>query len=135
MMRSLAFLSCVRAFTAPKTIAQRALALRAGDAPDDKTLFALGVNVATQLNDIRTLFKKEEIPKIVEGITAYLSKEVVDPKPVLVEQGNAINQLIQQRMASAIDDEKARGAEAVACLLYTSPSPRDGLLSRMPSSA
>ena len=23
----------------------------------------------------------------------------------------------------------------VACLLYTSPSPRDGLLSRMPSSA
>ena len=74
MMRSLALLSCVRAFTAPKTIAQRALALRAGDAPDDKTLFALGVNVATQLNDIRTLFKKEEIPKIVEGITSYLSK-------------------------------------------------------------
>ena len=27
-------------------------------------------------------------------------------------------------------EEKARG-----CLLYTSPSPRDGLLSRMPSSA
>ena len=26
-------------------------------------------------------------------------------------------------------------AEAVFCLLYTSPSPRDGLLSRMPSSA
>ena len=26
-------------------------------------------------------------------------------------------------------------SESVACLLYTSPSPRDGLLSRMPSSA
>ena len=26
-------------------------------------------------------------------------------------------------------------AAAVSCLLYTSPSPRDGLLSRMPSSA
>ena len=26
-------------------------------------------------------------------------------------------------------------AELKACLLYTSPSPRDGLLSRMPSSA
>ena len=25
--------------------------------------------------------------------------------------------------------------EHIACLLYTSPSPRDGLLSRMPSSA
>ena len=43
--------------------------------------------------------------------------------------------------------DKSQGAEAVAveiakfmaylffCLLYTSPSPRDGLLSRMPSSA
>ena len=27
------------------------------------------------------------------------------------------------------------GPESVNCLLYTSPSPRDGLLSRMPSSA
>ena len=27
------------------------------------------------------------------------------------------------------------GAKAFVCLLYTSPSPRDGLLSRMPSSA
>ena len=34
------------------------------------------------------------------------------------------------------DAEQARIAEdAGACLLYTSPSPRDGLLSRMPSSA
>ena len=29
----------------------------------------------------------------------------------------------------------AGGAVLVVCLLYTSPSPRDGLLSRMPSSA
>ena len=27
------------------------------------------------------------------------------------------------------------GVHGVSCLLYTSPSPRDGLLSRMPSSA
>ena len=32
-------------------------------------------------------------------------------------------------------DEEFRGKMAEACLLYTSPSPRDGLLSRMPSSA
>ena len=30
---------------------------------------------------------------------------------------------------------KVRAANSVDCLLYTSPSPRDGLLSRMPSSA
>ena len=32
------------------------------------------------------------------------------------------------------DDNEAVGKLAI-CLLYTSPSPRDGLLSRMPSSA
>ena len=30
---------------------------------------------------------------------------------------------------------KAFGSQCIVCLLYTSPSPRDGLLSRMPSSA
>ena len=30
---------------------------------------------------------------------------------------------------------QGENAEPYACLLYTSPSPRDGLLSRMPSSA
>ena len=34
----------------------------------------------------------------------------------------------------AIDDG-AKEAPSSICLLYTSPSPRDGLLSRMPSSA
>ena len=34
------------------------------------------------------------------------------------------------------DKNKGRGYDfELACLLYTSPSPRDGLLSRMPSSA
>ena len=32
-------------------------------------------------------------------------------------------------------EEKARESKKRICLLYTSPSPRDGLLSRMPSSA
>ena len=32
-------------------------------------------------------------------------------------------------------EEKERGITINTCLLYTSPSPRDGLLSRMPSSA
>ena len=31
--------------------------------------------------------------------------------------------------------QKGRSAVSPSCLLYTSPSPRDGLLSRMPSSA
>ena len=34
-----------------------------------------------------------------------------------------------------LDNPSKHGRENVTCLLYTSPSPRDRLLSRMPSSA
>ena len=34
-----------------------------------------------------------------------------------------------------IDEQEVEKEEEHSCLLYTSPSPRDGLLSRMPSSA
>ena len=34
-----------------------------------------------------------------------------------------------------VDEEELIRTEYIHCLLYTSPSPRDGLLSRMPSSA
>ena len=53
--------------------------------------------------------------------------------------------VLDKRMKSvALEREKirqrererlARGEKEKVCLLYTSPSPRDGLLSRMPSSA
>ena len=38
-------------------------------------------------------------------------------------------------MGGAGADKVLKDAKAIGCLLYTSPSPRDGLLSRMPSSA
>ena len=38
-------------------------------------------------------------------------------------------------MTNMPEAKLAREAEIRYCLLYTSPSPRDGLLSRMPSSA
>ena len=49
-----------------------------------------------------------------------------------------IHQLAKElEVASADILHKAQelGIEVKTCLLYTSPSPRDGLLSRMPSSA
>ena len=36
---------------------------------------------------------------------------------------------------SGYDVQDPKNDEGLSCLLYTSPSPRDGLLSRMPSSA
>ena len=49
-----------------------------------------------------------------------------------VESRSAEFALIQPQVASQLAQ---RCREIMNCLLYTSPSPRDGLLSRMPSSA
>ena len=45
---------------------------------------------------------------------------------------------VPERLTQVIKEMENSGVECIiagACLLYTSPSPRDGLLSRMPSSA
>ena len=50
----------------------------------------------------------------------------------------AVNFVLDSRdvlVPMAIEEPSVVAAASNACLLYTSPSPRDGLLSRMPSSA
>ena len=44
---------------------------------------------------------------------------------------------LEDRVLVTIDEQEQTTASGlvIPCLLYTSPSPRDGLLSRMPSSA
>ena len=42
---------------------------------------------------------------------------------------------ILDKEAQKIADEAAKSSVCIPCLLYTSPSPRDRFLSRMPSSA
>ena len=49
--------------------------------------------------------------------------------------GNLWTRDIRTRHAQGILDTMAKTDRFNICLLYTSPSPRDGLLSRMPSSA
>ena len=53
---------------------------------------------------------------------------------LIYEQGLASEQELEAVQA-AYEISKSQLDQARACLLYTSPSPRDGLLSRMPSSA
>ena len=61
-----------------------------------------------------------------------MSDEEIDAHPLLVpEQKIALKQLSAFKRQLA----DAQTIDTVSCLLYTSPSPRDGLLSRMPSSA
>ena len=54
-----------------------------------------------------------------------------------VEGGMEIEQLAEERpeALAKVPVSALTGIDAETCLLYTSPSPRDGLLSRMPSSA
>ena len=52
-----------------------------------------------------------------------------------VPPGIIVNGLIASRKAGIVLKSDDLEVHFMACLLYTSPSPRDGLLSRMPSSA
>ena len=54
---------------------------------------------------------------------------------VLPENGCLMADTHQRRLAVAARGDEVAARLADICLLYTSPSPRDGLLSRMPSSA
>ena len=42
---------------------------------------------------------------------------------------------LEETFVGGLEDDQNWDAQVYICLLYTSPSPRDGLLSRMPSSA
>ena len=63
---------------------------------------------------------------------------VTDPQRHLVTKLMEQNARLKNLARQLIADRRLTVAQylvCVACLLYTSPSPRDGLLSRMPSSA
>ena len=79
--------------------------------------------------------KKVNVIKVVRAVTGLGLKEakaVVDGAPAPVKEGASKDEAedIKKQI-----EEAGGAAELKYCLLYTSPSPRDGLLSRMPSSA
>ena len=81
---------------------------------------------------VKICVSEEELENSIAGLSQL--------KPVLqaqVMKGNGRN--TEQGLIDAAELGKhfdtAIDAMTMLCLLYTSPSPRDGLLSRMPSSA
>ena len=84
---------------------------------------------ATAPRVARTALPREKAMAVIAGS---------DPRPLLVLRECArCNKTDDALLQPGVDNEKvmflARWFHC--CLLYTSPSPRDGLLSRMPSSA
>ena len=58
-----------------------------------------------------------------------------DSTPMILLVGQISTTRRHREMFQEVDYQQLFGGMAKCCLLYTSPSPRDGLLSRMPSSA
>ena len=74
---------------------------------------------------LRGLIADQDADSIMEQLSALHPHNKTFPAEVLLELA-----------AEAIEESGASPADPIHyCLLYTSPSPRDGLLSRMPSSA
>ena len=86
----------------------------------------------------RKLQRQSEQNKATESVQQTESKDD-ESTPALTVQKERSNESIQSNEAG--DKKNANHTLAAGstvldtCLLYTSPSPRDGLLSRMPSSA
>ena len=65
-------------------------------------------------------------------------KELYPSPPIPLNHTNAFTLLVAVVLSAQSTDKKVNELTKElykVCLLYTSPSPRDGLLSRMPSSA
>ena len=62
------------------------------------------------------------------GDLAGLLTNLEERDILFIDEIHRLSPIIEEYLYSAMEDYKI-------CLLYTSPSPRDGLLSRMPSSA
>ena len=60
---------------------------------------------------------------------AHVKYEPGPPSPMSIELGRVVDRGIRESGCIDMDDL------CIVCLLYTSPSPRDATLSRMPSSA
>ena len=88
------------------------------DHHDHKPNFFVRWFFSTNHKDIGTLYFIYSIVAGVIGgaLSVIMRMELADPGMQVVTDGQMWNVII-------------------SCLLYTSPSPRDGLLSRMPSSA
>ena len=86
------------------------------EAAKSKEIYRMLVNVLGQQVGVRKLDVGDYLLDGAEGIALVERKTITD------------------LLNSMKPDETGRG-RIWSCLLYTSPSPRDGLLSRMPSSA
>ena len=93
-----------------------------------KDIFACIMNIKELLKDLEPITIIEFKNYLVENLSNLCSKKNSNSKVIL----NFKNKELYCKKCGC---KLHRNGKTKTCLLYTSPSPRDGLLSRMPSSA
>ena len=89
----------------------------------DEYIFQLVTRAVKEI-DSSEICRKREIFKILAK-----SEVSLEMKQIIAKSARVISEL------QHYTEEAYNVSQYILCLLYTSPSPRDGLLSRMPSSA
>ena len=101
-----------------------------------KTAFSMKANLPIREPEILKLWKKIDLYKELRNSRKGEEKFVLHDGPPYangnIHMGTALNKILKDII---VKFHQMDGKDSVYCLLYTSPSPRDRLLSRMPSSA
>ena len=97
------------------------------------------MSILQEINtDLKQAMREQDVltRDTLRMLVAEIKRYEIDNKTSANEEDilKIIKKMLKQRKDS-IEQFTAGNRQDLACLLYTSPSPRDGLLSRMPSSA
>ena len=101
-------------------------------------------NINNSLESIKKALDESKLAEDTAQMTRDLNRVARDTNTLNGQVNTLLAALIQQKLESVSDGNAANGgtgsninaaATDAACLLYTSPSPRDKRQSRMPSSA
>ena len=121
---------------------RHALANPVGDSPPLEALLAPGMKLTIAFDDISLPLPQMQAPdirgRIIEQVLDVAAASGVDDVHLIAALAlhrRMTETELRHAVGDRVYDAFAPNGQLYNCLLYTSPSPRDGLLSRMPSSA